>query len=126
MSLGEGEEVLTTDTETDRKLKGGTDMSVAPARRPRRLSRFPRCLRASVVNGSLCYGPTPPLWQSLQLTAVRSPISTGCLNDCSCICARCDAPSSWSSSVWHELQFLLMTLPSLLTWLPSWQRKHPG
>ena len=25
-------------------------------------------------------GPTPPVWQSEQLTCVRSPMSTGCLN----------------------------------------------
>jgi len=34
----------------------------------------------SCIHYGLVYGPTPPLWQSEQLTAVMSPKSTGCLN----------------------------------------------
>ena len=70
---------------------------------------------ATRYNRQLLYGPTPPLWQSEQLTAVMSPRSTGCLNATEAMGARCAPPSSWSSTVWHELQSLLMALPSLLT-----------
>ena len=52
-------------------------------------------------------------------------MSTGCLKGWVCMAAICVLPSSWSITVWQELQSLLMTLPSLLTWLPSWQRKQP-
>ena len=58
-------------------------------------ARFVSVPRVSAVDCVLLlYGPTPPLWQSEQFTAVRSPMSTGCLNGWACICARCDVPSS--------------------------------
>src|ERR1017187_1224835 len=59
------------------------------------------------------YGPTPPLWQSEQFTAVRSPRSTGCLKIWAGNAATCVPLSCCSSTVWQELQSLLMTLPSL-------------
>src|SRR5271157_235650 len=71
------------------------------------------------------YGPTPPLWQSEQFTAVMSPKSTGCLNGWVARAATWVPLSCCSITVWHELQSLLITLPSLLTWLSSWQRKQP-
>src|ERR1035438_8525300 len=37
------------------------------------VTSFPTCLLYRF------YGPTPPLWQSEQFTAVKSPRSTGCL-----------------------------------------------
>src|SRR5271157_3299584 len=71
------------------------------------------------------YGPTPPLWQSEQFTAVKSPMSTGCLKGWVVSAATWVLLSCCSITVWHELQSLLITLPSLLTWLSSWQRKQP-
>src|SRR6266536_6570313 len=72
------------------------------------------------------YGPTPPLWQSEQLTEVRPPSSTGWLNDSDVFTTiEGRVPASWVSTVWQELQSLVMTLPSALLWLPSWQRKQP-
>ena len=61
------------------------------------------------------YGPTPPLWQSEQLTALKSPMSTGCLKGWAGNAAICVPLSCCSITVWQELQSLLMTLPSLLT-----------
>src|ERR1019366_1319225 len=72
------------------------------------------------------YGPTPPLWQSEQLTALRSPSSIGCLKVMAVLTTEAGSwPSSSERTVWQELHSLVMTLPSLLVWLPSWQRKQP-
>src|SRR5579863_507264 len=73
----------------------------------------------------LGYGPTPPVWQSAQLTLVRSPMSTGCWKAGTAVFATLVAPSVSDMSVWHWLQSLLMTFPSALTCWPSWQRKQP-
>src|ERR1700740_1192304 len=50
------------------------------------------------------YGPTPPLWQSAQLTWVRSPKSTGCWKVGAG--AALAVPSVSDSRVWHWLQSL--------------------
>ena len=65
----------------------------------------------SSSTNSWTHGAAPPLWQSAQFTAVRSPISTGCLNGWLGIAAKCSLPSSCAARVWQELQSLLMTLP---------------
>src|SRR4051812_31542065 len=73
------------------------------------------------------HGPTPPLWQSEQVALFRSPMSTGCWKAVPVTdVVVADKPSSWPSRVWQTLQSFVTTLPSLLTWFSSWQRKHPG
>src|ERR1035437_2411147 len=68
------------------------------------------------------------LWQSLHMLVFHAfPISIGCLystppND---TCAGCPS-NSWANNVWQILQSFESIFPSLLTCLPSWQRKHPG
>ena len=58
----------------------------------------------------LTYGLTPPVWQSAQVTWVKSPISTGCLNVCGVAAAALlSAPSVCEITEWHWLQSLLMT-----------------
>ena len=62
------------------------------------------------------YGPTPPVWQSAQFTAVMSPRSTGWVNFAPVVVAiSCLPLSVCASIVWQTLQSLLMTLPSALT-----------
>ena len=49
------------------------------------------------------YGPVPPVWQSAQLTWVRSPMSTGCLKVgiAPGAAEAASAPSVCDMSVWH-------------------------
>lgn len=63
----------------------------------------------------VAYGPTPPLWQSLQFTAVISPRSTGCLKSRPGNEEMFTAFSCCSRMVWQMLQSLRITLPSGLT-----------
>ncbi len=61
------------------------------------------------------YGLTPPVWQSLQLTAVMSPRSTGCLKVTPGRAAMFTVFCCSSRMVWQSSQSLRMTLPSGLT-----------
>src|SRR5690348_13151264 len=73
------------------------------------------------------YGPTPPLWQSAQLTWVTSPMSTGCLNWMPAALPITGCPLITSAmTVWQTSHCLETVLPSVLAWPPSWQRKQPA
>ena len=65
------------------------------------------------------YGLTPPVWQSLQFTAVISPRSTGCLKATPGSDARLTVFPCSCRMVWQSSQSLRITLPSGLTWFPS-------
>lgn len=77
------------------------------------------CARCFLICENAVYGPVPPVWQSLQFTAVRSPRSIGCLKGMPSAVTGGASPSCWLRTVWQVSQSLCITMPSGLTCWPS-------